>query len=188
MHAPAIYLNEALYADASSLRFQLASYLSSVRSYNVDQRRLGDLTTLDRAKSLLFSNVSHELIAPITLIAGPLDDVVADMTDGVKRESLVMARRNVSRLSRLVNMLLDISNLESGRLKGSFTHTNLGVLTRDVAVSLCSDDRPELTSQSLFVKTAAKAKIDFSIDCDVKERNVYVDRERWVSCAVTECC
>jgi len=77
------------------LRFNMASYLSAVRSYDADQRRLGDLAILDRAKSMLFSNVSHELLGPLTVIAGPLDDVIVDMEEGGKKDSLVMARRNV---------------------------------------------------------------------------------------------
>lgn len=77
-----------------SLRFQIASYLSAVRSYNADQRRLGDLATLDRAKSLLFSNVSHELLNPLALISGPLDDLLAD-SDGPQFANVQMAKRNV---------------------------------------------------------------------------------------------
>lgn len=62
-------------------------------------------------------------------------------------------------------MLVHISNLEAGRLKGSFVHTNLGELTKNVA--------------SQFLKSAAKAKIELTIECDEKERNVFVDREQW---------
>lgn len=43
------------------LRLQLASGIAAVRSYEADQQRVEELAALDRAKSLLFSNVSHEL-------------------------------------------------------------------------------------------------------------------------------
>ena len=40
------------------------------------------------------------------------------------------------RLTRLVSTLMDVSRLEAGRLKGSFRLVNLGLVTRDLAVSL----------------------------------------------------
>jgi signal transduction histidine kinase len=44
------------------------------------------------------------------------------------------------RLTRLVSTLMDVSRLEAGRLKGSFRLVNLGLVTRDLAVSLLSDN------------------------------------------------
>ena len=40
------------------------------------------------------------------------------------------------RLTRLVSTLMDVSRLEAGRLKGSFRLVNLGLVTRDLAVSM----------------------------------------------------
>jgi signal transduction histidine kinase len=67
-------------------------------------------------------------------VAGPLDDLMGEMPEGPKKESLIMARRNVRRLTRLVSTLMDVSRLEAGRLKGSFRLVNLGLVTRDLAV------------------------------------------------------
>jgi hypothetical protein len=44
------------------------------------------------------------------------------------------------RLTRLVSTLMDVSRLEAGRLKGSFRLVNLGLVTRDLAVSLLFDN------------------------------------------------
>ncbi|MEM8557041.1 MAG: ATP-binding protein [Bacteroidota bacterium] len=77
------------------------------------------LRSLDEAKSQLFANVSHEFRTPLTLILGPLEDLqdgalgplppgMADYVGG--------AIDNSRRLLRLVNQLLDIARLESGRL------------------------------------------------------------------------
>lgn len=136
-----------------------------MHSIEEDQNRIKELGILDRTKSMLFSNVSHELFTPLNLIAGPLDDVLADMAKGSAHDALVMARRNVRYLTRLVSMLMDVSNLEAGRLKGSFREVNLGMVTRDVAG---------------FFRTSAEAtKLDFNVDCDVSPHSVFVDRERW---------
>jgi len=72
----------------------MASNLAAVRSYQDDLQRIDDLNSLDRAKSVLFSNVSHELYSPLTLISGPLDDVISQMESGPQRNSLVLARGN----------------------------------------------------------------------------------------------
>jgi CheY-like chemotaxis protein/nitrogen-specific signal transduction histidine kinase len=157
----------------------MASQLSAVRSYAANERRLADLASLDRAKSLMFSNVSHELLAPLTLISGPLDDVLAEATpqDGHTKfnDSLTMARRNVNRLSRLVAMLMDIAALDAGK-HGSFVRVNLGVLTRDVA--------------GLFRKAASKSKLQYTVLCDERSprRSVYVDMEGWekIVCCLIE--
>jgi len=123
------------------------------------------LAALDRAKSLLFSNVSHELRTPLTLLAGPLDDLLAEAPEGQKREMLVMARRNVRRLTRLVSTLMDVSRLEAGRLKGSFRLVNLGAVTRDLA--------------ALFRGAIEKAKLNFTVECDQQNKDVYVDPDHW---------
>jgi len=76
------------------LRSQMATQLAAVRGYSADQLRIQELGSLDRAKSMLFSNVAHELFTPLTLVTAPLDDALADMEPGSVRDGLVIARRN----------------------------------------------------------------------------------------------
>ncbi|ORY35646.1 hypothetical protein BCR39DRAFT_511288 [Naematelia encephala] len=147
------------------MRLQLASGIAAVRSYEAELQRIDELAALDRAKSLLFSNVSHELRTPLTLVAGPLDDLLVETQDGPKKEMLVMARRNVGRLTRLVSTLMDVSRLEAGRLKGSFRLVNLGTITRDLA--------------ALFRGAIERAKLRYIVEADLSPRNVFVDLEHW---------
>ncbi|KAL1413038.1 hypothetical protein Q8F55_000787 [Vanrija albida] len=151
--------------EADYKSFIIASGLTAVRSYQAEIRRIEELAALDRAKSMLFSNVSHELRTPLTLIAGPIEDLVNEMPDGPQREALIMARRNVRRMTRLVSMLMDASKLEAGRLKGSFRLVNLGIVTRDIV--------------SLFRTAMDRTKLEFIVDCDLNPREVYVDAEKW---------
>jgi signal transduction histidine kinase len=144
---------------------QLASGIAAVRSYEAERQRIDELAALDRAKSMLFSNVSHELRTPLTLVAGPLDDMLRETPEGPKKEMLVMARRNVRRLTRLVSTLMDVSRLEAGRLKGSFRQVNLGVMTRDLA--------------ALFRGAIERAKLRYVVEADLSPKDVYVDTEHW---------
>ena len=55
---------------------------------------------------------------PLTLISGPLQDALAGLPDSRAKDSLKMAARNVTRLSRLVDSLMDFSKLAANRLEG----------------------------------------------------------------------
>jgi response regulator RpfG family c-di-GMP phosphodiesterase/signal transduction histidine kinase len=73
---------------------------------------------LDRAKTHFFQNISHELRTPLTLILAPLD-TLAD-TPGLSpdaRMQLDVMRRSALRLLGMINSLLDLSRLESGKVR-----------------------------------------------------------------------
>jgi signal transduction histidine kinase len=78
-----------------------------VMHHVTEQKRAEVLAELDRAKTALFSNVSHELRTPLTLVLGPLQDALISGT--LSGQMLHMVHRNVLRLQRLVNALLDLS-------------------------------------------------------------------------------
>lgn len=75
------------------------------------------LMELDHMKTQFFTNISHELKTPLTLISGPLDEVVE--RDGLNesiKSTLVLAQRNSRKLLDLVNEILQLAKLESGQL------------------------------------------------------------------------
>lgn len=57
---------------------------------------------------------------PLTLIQGPLHDAISNLGDSKAKNSLKMAARNVMRLSRLVDSLMDFSKLAANKLEGVF--------------------------------------------------------------------
>jgi signal transduction histidine kinase/DNA-binding response OmpR family regulator len=91
------------------------------------------LRELDRMKSQLFANVSHEFRSPLTLMIGPLQDALAGdfgpLSNDLARQ-IGLAVSNAQRLLGLVDQLLDVARLESGRLRLSIWHSNLAALLR----------------------------------------------------------
>jgi len=77
---------------------------------------------MDKIKSRFFANISHEFRTPLTLIQGPLHQIeentnaVTGSVDVPVRHIRTM-RRNTDRLLELVNQLLDLSKLDSGKMK-----------------------------------------------------------------------
>lgn len=74
---------------------------------------------VDRLKSEFVSTVSHELRTPLTSIRGSLGLLSGSMSDQVPekaRDLIAIAQRNSERLLLLINDILDLSKIESGRL------------------------------------------------------------------------
>jgi signal transduction histidine kinase len=78
------------------------------------------LKELDRIKSDFVANVAHEFRTPLTIIKGNTDMVIKGSLGKVtsqQKEMLDGAINVANRLSRLVNDLLDISKIESGKIQ-----------------------------------------------------------------------
>ncbi|KAK4686890.1 hypothetical protein P7C73_g3237, partial [Tremellales sp. Uapishka_1] len=143
------------------IRGHLTSALTSVLSFEAERERLDDIARMDRAKSMWFSGAAHDLRSPLTLIAGPIEDLLDTNLDPHQRQALSLANRNVQRLQRLVNALMDFSRLEAGRLAGRFAPVALGDFVADLA--------------NLFRPAVKRMGIEFNVEIESYDRIVYVD-------------
>uniref|UniRef100_A0A5Q5CAD6 histidine kinase n=1 Tax=Mycobacterium sp. (strain JLS) TaxID=164757 RepID=A0A5Q5CAD6_MYCSJ len=144
----------------------IAAGIGSARSYGAQQRRAEELAELDLAKTTFFSNISHEFRTPLTLILGPLAEMLRTSELDVRvREELELAHRNGLRLAKLVNTLLDFSRIQAGRMRAQFEPVDLAAVTAELA--------------SVFRSAIERAGLEFTVDCPPLAEPVYVDRDMW---------
>ena len=145
---------------------QLDASLAAARASEAERRRAEALAELDRAKTAFFSNVSHEFRTPLTLILGPLEQVLsANELPPAAQENLAVVQRNAQRLLKLVNTLLDFARIEAGRAQASYQAVDLAALTADLA--------------SNFRSACERAGLALEVDCPPLDEPAWVDREMW---------
>ncbi len=81
---------------------------------------------INNSKLLMFTNISHEIRTPMTLIISPLEKLMKDDRDEVKRHSSYdTMHRNASRILNLVNQLMDIRKIENGKMEMSLSQQDI---------------------------------------------------------------
>jgi PAS domain S-box-containing protein len=146
----------------------IGTAIANARAYEEERKRAEALAELDRAKTAFFSNVSHEFRTPLTLMLGPVEDLLAkshtELTPSAAGQ-LEVVNRNGLRLLRLVNTLLDFSRIEAGRVRAVFQPTDLAAFTADLA--------------SVFRSACERAGLRLVVDCPRLAEPVFVDRDMW---------
>lgn len=146
------------------LRAQLASGVAAVRSFEAERARLNEMAALDKARTKMYSTISHETKTPLSMILLAVNDMLDQESSGPKKQLMITIRRHASRISRLVDSLMDVSKLEAGRLQGSFRCMPLGTYTRDLA--------------ALFRTAIERGGVTYEVDCDTSGF-AYIDEAYW---------
>ena len=135
---------------------------------SLEKKRAAALAEIDAAKTTFFSNVSHEFRTPLTLMLGPLQDLLSRSQTHLSptaKEQLELANRNGARLLRLVNTLLDFSRIEAGRVQAVYQTTDLATFTAELA--------------SVFRSATERAGLKLVVDCRSTNELAYIDRDMW---------
>ncbi|MDJ1502112.1 ATP-binding protein [Xanthocytophaga agilis] len=140
--------------------------LHTIFSLEEERQKAEALAEIDRAKTTFFSNISHEFRTPLTLLLGPIEDTLNDpATLPQNKARMEVAYRNILRMQKLVNTLLEFSRIEAGRVEGRFSRVNIGTLTEDLA--------------SVFRSAIEKAGMQLTVIQDPIVSDVYVDIDMW---------
>lgn len=118
---------------------------------------------LTEAKFNFFTNISHEFRTPLTLILGPLEDILnSSKLHFTIKANLEMVQKNVLRLLRLVNQLMDFRKTEFEKMPLRATENNFISFVTDITHA--------------FSELAQKKSITLSINYKIKELMLWYDK------------
>jgi PAS domain S-box-containing protein len=147
---------------------QVANAIARARALEEERARAEVLAAFDAAKTTFFANVSHEFRTPLTLLLAPLEETLGQAGNTLApadRERLTLAHGNAVRLLKLVNMLLEFSRIEAGRVQAVREPTDLAAFTADLA--------------GMFRSPVEGAGMRLVVDCPPLRRPALVDRDMW---------
>ncbi|MBD5358661.1 MAG: substrate-binding domain-containing protein [Bacteroides sp.] len=98
------------------------------------ERLYEQVSEATRSKLMFFTNVSHDLRTPLTLIAGPVEQVADDPCLTPQCRSLMrLTRKNVNILRRLIDQILDFRKYENGKAELKLSEVDFPHLLKEWA-------------------------------------------------------
>jgi CheY-like chemotaxis protein/HAMP domain-containing protein len=158
--------NEELEEKANLLETQKSALEETKMEIENKARELEDIS---KYKSEFLANMSHELRTPLNSIL-ILSQLLADNKNGVLREKEAEFATNIfssgTDLLNLINEILDLSKVESGKMEMDYSNVSFGEITSDVT--------------SMFAEVARSKSIDFKmiVDEQVKNKIIHTDKLR----------
>ena len=144
--------------------FALWQYFKLRHSLRVEQIRSQQQAEISKMKLNFFINVTHEFRTPLTLILGPLKDVVR-FYEGTEHEpKLKIILKNATRLLNLTNQLMSFRMLEDSHLKMNISSHNIIRFVREIFLT--------------FNDKAARHNIQYEFKADCEEIIVWYDEEK----------
>ena len=124
------------------------------------------LQEMAAVKSRFFANISHEFRTPLTLIMGPLEQILSDYRDKDSQleKKVKLMLRNSQRLFTLINRLLDLSKLDSGKMQLKAGQQNIIPFLKGIAAS--------------FDLLANQYDLDLTFQAEEGEITLYFDPEK----------
>jgi Signal transduction histidine kinase len=142
------------------------------QKFELEQERqhVKRMQELDRLKLKFLTNLSHDFRTPISLIMGPVEQLIETEDKAANIEKLHMVRRNARRLLNLVNQLLDFRKMEEHELKLHLAPGEFISFLREVTESFRDlSERKNIQ----FVFTSCIDRLDTLFDRDKIERILF---------------
>ncbi|MCS3799547.1 two-component regulator propeller domain-containing protein [Niastella sp. OAS944] len=98
-------------------RYRAITKLRRKFAIEQERREVRRMQELDKLKLKFLTNLSHDFRTPISLIMGPVEQLINEDNTRGRSDKLLMIRRNARRLLNLVNQLLDFRKMEEHELK-----------------------------------------------------------------------
>jgi signal transduction histidine kinase/ligand-binding sensor domain-containing protein/DNA-binding response OmpR family regulator len=145
-------------------RYRGISRLRKKFALEQERQQVKRMQELDRLKLKFLTNLSHDFRTPISLIIGPVDQLITGEEVKGKADKLQMIRRNARRLLNLVNQLLDFRKMEEHELKLQLSKGDFVAFVKDVA--------------DYFRDLSEKKNIDFVFKTDIHKIDALFDQDK----------
>jgi DNA-binding response OmpR family regulator/signal transduction histidine kinase len=122
------------------------------------------LKEMDKVKSRFFANISHEFRTPLTLIMGPLEQILSDKPGKEMEAKANLMLRNSRRLLNLINQLLELAKFESGKVQLEASPQDIVPLVKNIV--MC------------FESLAMQKKVELIFKGQAEHIPVYFDPEK----------
>lgn len=124
-----------------------------------------NLEDATQAKLVFFTNISHEFRTPLTLLLGPLENLVKNekLTEEGSRLTLLM-RKNVQVLMKLIDQITEFRRYENGKMQMYFTLSDLSEFIKDIYDS--------------FFELSRKKHINFNFRAEKEDFIVWFDSDK----------
>lgn len=129
-----------------------------------ERRDADNLHNLDQMKIKFLTNLSHEFKTPVSLIIGPVDNLIRQINDKTLINQLNLIKRNTKRLLNLVNQLLDFRKLEEGEIKLQPSEGDIVPFLKEVC--------------DYFTDLAQRKKIEFGFYTNISSLHVVFDHSK----------
>lgn len=123
------------------------------RNHRMEQQRVRDAEMAEQAQEerlQFFINIAHDLRTPMTLIASPLQKLIATDKDSSRQYAYGMMQRNANRILNLVNQLMDVRKIDRGKMQLHCQKVDFSALIRNIVSSvsdLAVSNHQQLTMQ-----------------------------------------
>jgi len=159
----------------TTLALQVAVALQNARLYQEQSATVAQLRELDRLKSSFLANMSHELRTPLNSILGfsdvMLEELDGPLTDNMKND-LGLIYKNGQHLLHLINDVLDMAKIESGKMNLNIEKFNLQEVIEEVT-SITSTLASE-KNLALFIAPDSDHEVEVSAD-KIRLRQVMIN-------------
>ncbi len=124
------------------------------------------LKEMDKVKSRFFANISHEFRTPLTLIMGPLEQMLTttQVNEREQKKKMRLMLRNSQRLLGLINQLLELSKFDSGTMKLQTSRQNIVSFLKGIFHS--------------FDSLAVRYELDLKFQTEAENITLYFDSEK----------
>lgn len=132
-----------------------------LKQEKIEREKTEEVNTI---KLRFFTNISHEFRTPLTLILGPIESLLDQISDVRIREQLDIMKSNAERLLRLINQIMDFRKIENKKMVLTPAATEIVSFTKSIF--------------NMFKEHAAKRGIEFIFDSSFDECIMLFDNDK----------